>query len=830
MKFARYLDNAQAPEWKRAYIDYRGLKKRIMLIKSAQQSGNDQHLTGTVSSDSEHESLPSGSGASKWADVFTRRGNAGGRRAADTQDERQKQEPEAAMEQIELDDVKTRGDDVPNTDSTTDDNDTPATKQHTGVVILDFIPYSPRSGRPSAARRGSQLLDKLRRRSSRFIRSSTLPIPSPTLSLLLDRMPRAQLAFMDKLDSELSKVESFFVQRVTESRARSLRLKEQLGELKDHRRLFHDACPGAHHNTPLPFLPVHRLNSFLGKNYDPHWSRDTVRSDERVRAENRKADAAQEVRLQRQASGAKLLPEDYISARKKLKRAVAEHYSGLEVLNNYRILNITGFRKALKKFEKVTGVPVQDVYMKEKVDVCSFASDQTVQELLKETEDHFTTRFAQGDRKRALASLRASPSQKTHHFSTFRTGIALGLAFPAFVDGIVRSYQDRTRAAIPAWGSLLYIYAIFLVPTLFAFLVGVNLLVWSTSRINYVFIFEFDVRTRLDHREYFEIPCIILTALCFSFWLSFVRAMEDTVEPWTWPVIWLVFVTLFMINPLPIMSRESRWWTLRKMGRILTSGFHRVDFAEFWLGDQLCSLAFSLSGIYFVGCSYVVGFHSDQFERCSQATPWGIPFILASLPLFARFLQSLRRWSDSRLNSHLINGGKYFVGILYYLLYYTWRHHDSRHDSSFVAFCFFGIINSLYSLSWDLLVDWSVLRPHARFFFLRDELIYSNWISLYYLSIITNIIIRFMWIIYLPESGPITPIRSFIVALLEVLRRCQWNSYRLESEHIGNMDQYRVTREVPLPYSIDELAESDGGDDDERTLIQSGRSSKSRSN
>lgn len=74
----------------------------------------------------------------------------------------------------------------------------------------------------------------------------------------------------------------------------------------------------------------------MGKNYDPHWSRDTVRSDERVRAENRKADAAQEVRLQRQASGAKL-PEDYTSARKKLKRAVTEHYSGLEVLNNYRV-------------------------------------------------------------------------------------------------------------------------------------------------------------------------------------------------------------------------------------------------------------------------------------------------------------------------------------------------------------------------------------------------------------------------------------------------------------------------------------------------------------
>lgn len=52
-------------------------------------------------------------------------------------------------------------------------------------------------------------------------------------------MPPVQLAFMDKLDTELSKVESFFIKRVAESRAHSLRLKEQLGELKGHRRLFH---------------------------------------------------------------------------------------------------------------------------------------------------------------------------------------------------------------------------------------------------------------------------------------------------------------------------------------------------------------------------------------------------------------------------------------------------------------------------------------------------------------------------------------------------------------------------------------------------------------
>lgn len=52
-------------------------------------------------------------------------------------------------------------------------------------------------------------------------------------------MSPIQLAFIDKLDSELSKVDSFFIKREAEARARSLRLKDQLGELKDHRRLFH---------------------------------------------------------------------------------------------------------------------------------------------------------------------------------------------------------------------------------------------------------------------------------------------------------------------------------------------------------------------------------------------------------------------------------------------------------------------------------------------------------------------------------------------------------------------------------------------------------------
>ena len=39
----------------------------------------------------------------------------------------------------------------------------------------------------------------------------------------------------------------------------------------------------------------------------------------------------------------------------------------IDLSNFVKILNLTGFRKALKKFEKVTKIPAQAPYMREKV-------------------------------------------------------------------------------------------------------------------------------------------------------------------------------------------------------------------------------------------------------------------------------------------------------------------------------------------------------------------------------------------------------------------------------------------------------------------------------
>ncbi|KAI0087371.1 EXS family-domain-containing protein, partial [Irpex rosettiformis] len=268
--------------------------------------------------------------------------------------------------------------------------------------------------------------------------------------------------------------------------------------------------------------------------------------------------------------------------------------------------------------------------------------------------------------------------------------------------------------------------------------------------------------------------------------------------------------------------RPARWWFLRNLSRLLTPGFHRVERIH---RDQYCSLVYPLSNIYLVACAYSGGLDST-WSKCLSPKPWGVPFVLASLPLFARFVQSIRRWVDSRLITHLINGGKYGAGIIYYITYYNWRHHGGDRGGDFVLWCIMGTIYATYASAWDFLMDWSLLRPHAAHRLLRDNLLYSNHISLYYIAIVTNVLIRFIWVLYIPQHGPSFALRTFVAAMLEMLRRWQWNFYRLENEHLGNVDQYRVTREVPLPYSFDDVMNESDGDDEERKSISSWRSKR----
>lgn len=112
-----------------------------------------------------------------------------------------------------------------------------------------------------------------------------------------------------------------------------------------------------------------------------------------------------------------------------------------------------------------------------KVEKSAFASDTSIRQMMTRMEDMYATAFGmyplaemlvgvlkiiahtavRGNKKKAMKRLRVGNNTKNHHFSSFRAGLVLGLALPAFVDGMVKGNpihnNEYTRVL-----SVLFIY------------------------------------------------------------------------------------------------------------------------------------------------------------------------------------------------------------------------------------------------------------------------------------------------------------------------------------------------------------------------------------
>lgn len=119
----------------------------------------------------------------------------------------------------------------------------------------------------------------------------------------------------------------------------------------------------------------------------------------------------------------------------------------------------------------------------------------------------------------------------------------------------------------------------------------------------------------------------------------------------------------------------------------------------------------------------------------------------------------------------------------------------------------------MFPAIWDLLMDWSLLQPHATKKYLRDVRGYKNP-NYYYAAMILDPIFRFNWIFYAIYTHNLqhSTFVSFLVALSEVTRRGVWVLFRVENEHCSNVARNKASRDVPLPYSI----ASDSEEEDER--------------
>ncbi|GAA5999027.1 Syg1p [Rhodotorula paludigena] len=894
MKFARYLNSHAIDEWRKAYINYRALKKQIGRAEDELLRVDEGYTPATDRPASPHDPTRGTVAPEEHAEFIRDRqyrpGDAAGAHHAGG----------GALEEPDLERGRSDEDEDEQNDATLASSARHPPRRENGQSgsrapsVNNKRPVSPlpspdhssslgdplsddtqHTGRPlvQAARKpatspqGDRHTDLSHGSTSPIKRLSSQPTrldqrrrwregfsPNMDLPELFEHMTPQCRRFFTLLDRELERVTGFYADREEEAVRRFQQLRAQWDELANHKKEFQAFRERELHppafvsslfpkRTHVPHLPgTHIVRRTLAQRSKAVEDEDdgvanearrkrvsvNVNGDARAEHSNGESDDADDEGIEQRAKFRHRRPEEYTNARSKLKLATFEYYRSLGMLKSYRVLNRTGFAKALKKFEKATAIPCSTKYS-EKVEAANFASSSTLDDLIRDTENAFAEVFERGDRKKALERLRDFGEKKRHHFSTWRAGLLMGAALPLMIEGLVLSFKAHTRREIPYWPALLQLFGACYLPIFFALAFFLNLAAWNYSRINYVLIFELDVRNRMDYHQYLELPATLFFILSLFFWAAFSNFWPDEIHPSAYPLAWIVVTVLIMFNPFPVLYPAARWWLLRSFCRMISSGLVAVEFRDFLLGDEMNSLYYSYYNLGLLYCAYNKRWPDDTFSVCSTNSTWTTP-ILSCLPPFWRFGQSIRRYFDSDgLYLHLLNAGKYSATMAYFFAYYGWRIHKSRtgEDEAWrlAVFILFATINTLYTSSWDLLMDWSLGNRNVKkksHYLLRNELgFFKDTPWMYYIASVANVVLRFSWVIYLAPH-PSVPVQGYILALVEAARRIMWNTLRVEAEHIGNRDGFRVTRDVTLPYVSANSPEASGNtslaDDDSEPL------------
>lgn len=93
---------------------------------------------------------------------------------------------------------------------------------------------------------------------------------------------------------------------------------------------------------------------------------------------------------------------------------------------------------------------------------------------------------------------------------------------------------------------------------------------------------------------------------------------------------------------------------------------------------------------------------------------------------------------------------------------------------------------------------------------------------------IFNPLLRFNWVFYAIFASELqhSALLSFFVGFSEVTRRGVWTLFRVENEHCTNVGRFRASRDVPLPYHLENSAFTSDGDVNKSKLSDPGLSKK----
>ncbi|KAH6807178.1 EXS family protein [Perilla frutescens var. frutescens] len=492
-------------------------------------------------------------------------------------------------------------------------------------------------------------------------------------------------------------------------------------------------------------------------------------------------------------------------AEKMIRGAFIELYKGLGYLKTYRNLNMLAFVKILKKFDKVTNKQVLPIYLKV-VESSYFNSSDKVLKLADEVEELFVKHFAEDDKRKAMKYLK--PTQRTEsHSVTFFIGLFTGCFVAIFVGYIIMAHitgMYRPKSDAVYMETVYPVLSMFSLLFLHLLLYGCNIVMWRKTRINYSFIFELSQTKELKHSDVFLICTTSMSAVVGILFvhLSLVSKGYSYGQVQAIPGLLLMTFILVLVSPFNIIYKSSRYRFLSVIRNIILSPLYKVVMLDFFMADQLCSQVPMLRDLENIACYYITGSYKTQdYEYCMRTTYYrDLAYAVSFLPYYWRAMQCARRWFDEGHTSHLVNLGKYVSAMLAAGAKVAYEK-----EKSAGWLCLVVVMSSaatLYQLYWDFVKDWGLLQLNSKNPWLRDELMLRRKF-IYYISMGLNLVLRLAWLqtVFHYNFGKVDyRVTMLFLAALEVVRRGQWNFYRLENEHLNNAGKFRAVKIVPLPF------------------------------
>lgn len=131
-------------------------------------------------------------------------------------------------------------------------------------------------------------------------------------------------------------------------------------------------------------------------------------------------------------------------------------------------------------------------------------------------------------------------------------------------------------------------------------------------------------------------------------------------------LIALIIFVLICIIPFHWFYYRARKSLLFVIFNIIISPFGVVRFRHFFFADILTSFVNPMRDLGNTTCYFLRGFWLNSSETNNTVCPAleDYKLAIAFLPFWFRLMQCFRRYHDTKVRAHLINGGKYFTSIL----------------------------------------------------------------------------------------------------------------------------------------------------------------------